>query len=464
MTEQPSFEATTILVCLAAPCLGKRVNMTTESINASPEKRLVAYVLTKDVRLHDAILDLIDNSIDGARRMGGPKLTGREVRVQLSKESFEIQDNCGGIPYELARDYAFRFGRPEDYIPLDGPADVVGNFGVGMKRSLLKMGRHILVVSRTANRYFEIDIDVDAWMKKKEWTFEFSNVRDEKAPPGKVGTSITVTGLYPGVAEQFGQKQFVVNLGSAVEEKQAIPMLEGFSISVNDKALQGAHMMLKQSKEIAPIYQDLTLTNDKKEQVRLQIYAGIDEPNNDRAGWYVVCNGRTVLRADRTGLTGWGNKFDSDRIPGYHHQYARFRGFVLFHSDKPDNLPWNTAKSGVDVEHAFYRYALQLMQQAMKEVFGFLNNLDKESEAEETPIKDALEKMKAVPLTKVAESKSFAVKVKPAQATQKTTLKFVRYKKPVDQINAVMDALGVDDPNVAGEQTFDLYYDLNVAQ
>jgi hypothetical protein len=284
-----------------------------------------------------------------------------------------------------------------------------------------------------------------------------------KRTTSKVGTSITVTSLYPGVAEQFGLKQFAVNLTSAIEHKQAIPMLEGFSILVNGKSLNGAHMMLKQSKEIVPFHQELTLTNDKSEQVRLQVFAGIDEPDNDRAGWYVVCNGRTVLRADRSNITGWGNKLDSDRIPSYHYQYARFRGFVLFHSAKPDSLPWNTAKSGVDVEHPFYRRALQLMLLSMKEVFTFLNQVDKESDAVEQPINEALAKMKAVPLEKVAESRSFAVSVKPASVSQKTAVKFIRYKKPVDQISAVMQALGVDDANVAGEQTFDLYYEINVA-
>jgi hypothetical protein len=441
--------------------LGEEI-VATESVNAEPTKRLVAYVLTKDVRLDDAILDLIDNSIDGARRQGPTKLTGREVRVNLSKTKFEIQDNCGGIPYELARDYAFRFGRPEDYIPLDGPADVIGNFGVGMKRALLKMGRNIKVISRTSKRYFEIEIDVEKWMAQKEWTFEFSDVRDEAAPPDRIGTWVTVTDLYPGVAEQFGLKQFVVNLKSAIEQKQAIPMLDGFSILVNDESLNGALMTLEQSSDIAPFRKLVTLANDLGEEVHLEVYAGIAEPDNDRAGWYVVCNGRTVLRADRSGLTGWGNKFDGDRIPNYHHQFARFRGYVLFHSNKPDNLPWNTAKSGVDVEHPFYRRAFQLMLQSMKEVFGFLNALDRESDALEQPLTEALKKMKPVGLAKIDESDSFKVSVKAVTGPQKTPLKFIRYRKPVDQINAVMQALGVDEASTAGEQTFDLYYEMNV--
>lgn len=435
----------------------------TEVVNASPTKRLVVYVLTKDVKLDDAILDLIDNSIDGAKRLGKKNLSGYEVRLSLSKEKFTIQDNCGGIPYDLARDYAFRFGRPEDYADLDSPADVVGNFGVGMKRALLKMGRTILVISRTATRYFEISIDVEAWLRDdKHWTFEFSNVRDETSPPEMTGTWITVTDLYTGVAEQFALKQFVANLEYAVEQKQAVPMLQGFNVVIGNKTLTGVEMLLGQSKHIVPFHQRLELYNDKREKVDLDVYAGVADADNDRAGWYVVCNGRTVLRADRTSLTGWGSKMDSARVPSYHHQYARFRGFVLFHSDTPDLLPWNTAKSGVDVEHPFYRRALQLMLQSMDEVFGFLNQVDRESEYPEQPLTEALGKIKPVALNKVAESKSFTVAVKTTPPPAEKKVKFIRYKKPVEKINAVMQALGVDDANLAGEQTFDMYYETNV--
>nr|WP_295784118.1 ATP-binding protein [Rhodoferax sp.] len=432
-----------------------------DTVNAEPTKRLVVYVLTKDVLLDDAILDLIDNAIDGAKRQRGSKLTGKEVRVTLSKNSFEIEDNCGGIPYELARDHAFRFGRPEEYAPNDGPSEMIGNFGVGMKRALLKMGRTIKVVSRTAERYFEVTIDVGKWLRDPAWTFEFSNVQDRKSPAGKVGTSITVTDLYPGVSEQFGLQQFIVKLKSSIEAKQADQMLRGFSIVVNGEHLSGMQMVLGKSRLIGPFNQNVILTNARHEQVRLQVCAGIDEPNNDLAGWYVICNGRTVLRADRSNQTGWGNKFDSDRIPSYHHQYARFRGFVMFHSDVPDNLPWNTAKSGVDVEHPYYRRALQMMMLSMKEVFVFLNQLDRESDSLEQPLTEAVVKLKSVPLSKVSESRSFRVDVDPVPASEKTTLKLIRYKKPVSQVNAVMAALGVSDPSVAGEQTFDLYYEMN---
>lgn len=134
--------------------------MATEHIiNARPTKKLVAYVLTKDILLEDAILDLIDNSIDGAKRANPDNYSGKEVTIEINKNHFKISDNCGGIPLKIAEDYAFRFGRPDDYAPLDpAPTNAVGNFGVGMKRALLKMGNNIKITSNTSDCYFEIDI------------------------------------------------------------------------------------------------------------------------------------------------------------------------------------------------------------------------------------------------------------------------------------------------------------------
>ena len=189
--------------------------------------------------------------------------------------------------------------------------------------------------------------------------------------------------------------------------------------------------------------------------VGVEIYAGVEESDNDKAGWYVICNGRTILKADRSTVTGFGNK--SDKIPAYHNQYARFRGYVFFHSDLPELLPWNTAKSNVDMEHPFYRRALQLMIESMKEVFGFLNELDREKDSTEQPLTKALASLRSVPLKKVVESNNFTIKVKTSPPTASSQLRNIRYKRPMKEVSDVMTALGVTSADEAGEETFELY-------
>ena len=40
--------------------------------------------------------------------------TGLWVRIEINSERLIVKDNCGGIPVDIARNYAFRFGRPKE--------------------------------------------------------------------------------------------------------------------------------------------------------------------------------------------------------------------------------------------------------------------------------------------------------------------------------------------------------------
>src|SRR4051812_10996539 len=107
-------------------------------VNAKPTKDFFISMLVRDIELFPAIADLIDNSLDGARSLrGSSRFDGLRVDVTVEPERFVIHDNCGGISVTTARDYAFRFGRPEGFTPI---AHSIGQFGVGMKRALFKLG------------------------------------------------------------------------------------------------------------------------------------------------------------------------------------------------------------------------------------------------------------------------------------------------------------------------------------
>ena len=110
-------------------------------INAAPTKELFISMLIRDVTLRDAIGDLLDNSIDGALRLrpnGEYQGLGVDIKLDTERGVFTITDNCGGIPVSVARDYAFRFGRPD--FEAQYTQHSVGVFGIGMKRALFKLG------------------------------------------------------------------------------------------------------------------------------------------------------------------------------------------------------------------------------------------------------------------------------------------------------------------------------------
>src|ERR1700676_2176308 len=91
-----------------------------EPVDAAPVKSFFVHMLTRDIRLEDAILDLLDNCVDGILRSKAdkaPKATktsqpysGFWAEIKFDKTSFSIADNCGGIPWSM-HTYAFKIGR-----------------------------------------------------------------------------------------------------------------------------------------------------------------------------------------------------------------------------------------------------------------------------------------------------------------------------------------------------------------
>jgi hypothetical protein len=115
-----------------------------ETANANPEKRFFISLITRDISLIDAILDLIDNAIDALVRTTGidpyrdfilrlgkplPGILGK-ISIAFSKNEFKIQDNCGGITFKSASQDVFRFGHPDPEKRIS-----LSVFGIGMKRA-----------------------------------------------------------------------------------------------------------------------------------------------------------------------------------------------------------------------------------------------------------------------------------------------------------------------------------------
>ncbi len=67
-----------------------------EPISAEPTKAFFVEMFTRDIPLEQAILDLVDNCIDGAKRtpVAGPlPFDGRSVTITFDAASFRIIDN-----------------------------------------------------------------------------------------------------------------------------------------------------------------------------------------------------------------------------------------------------------------------------------------------------------------------------------------------------------------------------------
>jgi DNA topoisomerase VI subunit B len=96
-----------------------------------------------------------------------------------------------------------------------------------------------------------------------------------------------------------------------------------------------------------------------------------DESSDDdrRWGWYVICNGRVVLAADKSSVSGWG----VDDWPQWHGQYSGFIGIILFTAANAAALPLTTTKRSVDVTSEIYRRARSHMKSVSRQWIAYTN-------------------------------------------------------------------------------------------
>jgi hypothetical protein len=426
-------------------------------VRAAPTKRFFISVLVKDIYMMDAIVELVDNSIDSARsKFGTTSLRGIFIDIKYDQYQFQIADNAGGIPIEQAKNYAFRFGRPDDAPKTPG---TVGEFGVGMKRALFKLGRHFLIESRTKTDAFKITLDVDEWEAIKEddpnaWNFRFSET-GRNSKPDETGTNITVTKLYDYAIEDFKSTNFGSRLSTQLRETHAETLAAGLQITVNGTHVNADSATLLASQDLEPIAQDITLDILGK-QVNVKLLAGVGEPKLADAGWYVFCNGRLIERADKTEKTGWNSALDGEQTPKPHWQFRRFRGFVFFESSATDVLPWNTTKTSLDVESPAYRRVRPDMSSALRQVVEFLNALDGET-GQPGPLTAIVESARQLRLLEIPARTSFewsrnAVPKETKQAR-------INYIKEQEIVQQVKERLQVKSNKEVGEKTFDYYVD-----
>lgn len=430
-------------------------------IDASPTKEFFIYMLTKDIKLLRAIIDLVDNSWDGAIRIAdSAEFDHLWIRIELNEDEFKISDNCGGIPYDIAKNYAFRFGRPKDMAPTDHS---IGQFGVGMKRSLFKLGRKFRIESKSQDSKFVVQADVDEWVKHDKWEFNFESHEkfERKRPLSSCGTTITVSELYDGVQFEFKSQIFETQLKEAIESAHQQSINQKIAISLNQVPLKAPIAKLCQSSELKSAHQTLQFDEDEVNPVTVKLFSGISDSDPQAAGWSIFCNGRLVLEADGSLVTGWGEG-NGKIIPRHHNQFARFRGYVFFDCDDASKLPWNTTKTGVDTDSRIYQTVRQRMIEMMRPVIDFLNQVDAEKEKEPryqylTQAADSATQRK---LPGIAASPHFVAPSVSQQKKKMPATQRIQYSRPKEEIELVKETLEVSTLKEVGEATFDYYFEL----
>ena len=366
----------------------EQTHTTYRPVNAAPVKSFFVSMLTRDIKLEEAILDLLDNCVDGilrSKRVESDKpYEGNWAEIAFDRDTFSIADNCGGIPWALS-EYAFRMGR--DPHRETERAGVVGVYGIGMKRAIFKMGRSCEISTRSGSHEYEVSITPEWIEDENDWNIP---VGPKDTSMSEDGTTIVVGSLHEGAKFHFDANAdaFEPDLIELVSTHYAIIIDKGFKVTVNgtpvksrSKGLLFADTERQSDSAIQPfLYQANT-----DDGVEVFIAVGFTDPipspeevageqeetrySSEEAGWTVICNDRVVLYCDRSELTGWGES----PVPRYHTQFIAISGTVEFRSDDPANLPTTTTKRGIDASSVLYLQAKNKMREGMKLFTDYTN-------------------------------------------------------------------------------------------
>lgn len=430
--------------------------------HGTPTKNFFVRMITRDITLADCILDLIDNSIDGARRSSARSgddatssapLKPYSVNVEIAESRFEIFDNCGGISLSDAVDYAFHFGRRKD-----APSDVdhaIGLYGIGMKRAIFKIGRKARVESRPSGDAFVVEVDVDKWEANDlDWDFDLGTLEADST----IGTRIIIENIYPKVAAVFADPSFTNQLIRTIARDYAFIIGKGFSIVVNKTLVPHYDYTLKEGEDIHPAvveYDDggvhVRIVAGLMKELSDEVPEELRPDQTDPYGWYVICNDRVVLAGDKTDKTVWGNQ----NFRSWHNQYNGFAGFAFFESTDPKLLPWTTTKRELDEGDPLYLRALIKMKKVTDDFASYTNR--RKADPVSAKLQESTAKSVSVTAVPATERPMRLPKVAAVRVDDDSST--ISYRKPRAEIKETASALG--DSGMAasevGRRTFEYF-------
>jgi len=421
--------------------------MNENNIKASPTKEFFISMLTRDISTDRAILDLIDNSIDAATQSEKHNVT---IKLDIGREVFVITDDAGGLDLTIAKEYAFRFGRSSKNPPTPNS---VGQFGVGMKRTLFKIGQEFYVESMKGGVAYRIEVNVDKWLSdENQWDFQYTILTDSSIKEGE--TRIEVTKIRDEIKDLLSDSTFKNNLTQEVAAAYFKKIHGGLNIIINGETTRSDDLTIKVSQQLSCIKNHFELDG-----VRVTLYCAVSDRVWDNGGWYVVCNDRLVAQADQSATTGWGISGN----PKYHADFAYFRGLVEFSSEDSSKLPWTTTKTGVDQDKKIYKAALHHMSVAMKPVLAFLRDLAQEASAvkegtlKDTPLANSITSAQSVRILDTVTTETF-VRPEKVVPPEDANVAHIQYYVPIEKYDKARSVLSANTKKDVGEKTFEYFF------
>ena len=331
------------------------------------DKRFVFDILTSDISTAESILDLIDNSIDAARRDIGrasglgavgslpESYQGYYVDLTINADRIEIRDNCSGIEPNLLATKAFRLGARFEQ------SFSIGMYGVGLIRAFWKLGAEGYLLTDTGAQAYEL--------KFSKSVLNETDIVDatERQSSGQKVNHFRVENLTAETVMDSADERWIAFLEQRVRTVLGICIRKGLVVRLNGKVIQPFGPEIR--KDIPELRFEKPFVTSEGVDVWIEVgvhpnyrfvgESGHSAENNKKItkelGWYVVCNDRIVLVHDLSEKVGWKNV--------WHSEYNGFVGWVHFKSRDARLLPWDSTKSDISLEKRSQREVAPLLRQ-----------------------------------------------------------------------------------------------------
>lgn len=335
------------------------------SIDTGVSSTFLEEALTKDVTTLEAIFDLVDNSIDAARDwlIDSESTRGKDnlptdysaffVCIRIDDNSIRVLDNCSGIDRETLANRALYTNKPSTH------EYGIGLYGIGLKRSLLKMGTDFSFSVDNGKEEFKSRFNnkgIGGGVKDKV----FANVFPTK---GKKKSLFNVSNLKREIQNDLHNPRWFENAVREFSLRYALYIHKGFKIILHHakngirKQIEGIAPNLRTECKFPPTREVI-----KFDGIEVIIETGIHfdyrfpgESDHDLSknrkltdffGIYFACNDRVIVSASTERTHGWRTK--------WHSEYNGYVCWVKFVSKNAALLPWNTAKTALRTDSPLF--------------------------------------------------------------------------------------------------------------
>ncbi|MCZ4297662.1 ATP-binding protein [Henriciella marina] len=354
-------------------------------VDTSPDKQFLIDTFSRDASAIDCIFDLLDNSIDAGsahlRFLGAkPDQEGLlktydpiEIKLFVSARGVKIVDNSGGMTSADLENSILKFGHRSAQ-PFS-----IGMYGVGLNRAIFKLGEHTTISTHTGTERSHVSLDMTSYRSDDdEWLIE----GETESSKSQASTTIKITNPPASIVRHLSDTSFTDRLSTEASIRYCRFLERGLSLNINKNGIQPRSVVVRENGPFKPLTKDFQMPSG----VRVSIVAGQHEehrfkrePDYDKAintalgseyGWSVSCNGRVVVRADRSPKTGWDQN--------WHNEFNGFVGSVSFSAENGQLLPWNSPKNDVVVSDDTYQQVLEDMRQFTRNWRSFISSMKRQ--------------------------------------------------------------------------------------